>query len=379
MVENLDFNSIRPYEDNEIHEVFERLKEEKTFLELIHFLYPNFSVEDFLNQLLKIKTIREFQFQVIYPYVKEIIKNTTEGISFSGLDKLDPESSYLYISNHRDIVLDSAILNILLVENGFDTTEIAIGDNLLIFPWITDLVKLNRSFIVKRNLPTRQLMDSSQRLSAYIRYVLNTKRRSVWIAQREGRSKDGDDRTQISLLKMLNIAGESSINKNFESLNIVPVSISYELDPCDYLKAFEFQQKRDDKSYQKTQNDDLKHMGAGLKGRKGRVHFAFGTPLNKVNISNDNDSKNDQIAKIGQLIDEQIHKNYKLWPANYIACDYLCPEQQYRNKYSEEDLRKFKYYIEDHINRISNPDREFIFDTLMEMYANPVRNSVCQK
>lgn len=375
MLKSHDFDSIRPYEDDEIHEVFDRLKEEKTFLELIHFLYPNFSTEDFLKQLLSIKTIREFQFKVIYPYVKEIIKNTTDGLTCSGLEKLSSNESYLYISNHRDIVLDSAILNTLMVDHKFDTTEIAIGDNLLIFPWITDLVKLNRSFLVNRNLPTRQLLESSNRLSHYIRHTLTEKQHSVWIAQREGRSKDGDDRTQISLLKMLNISGGAGISENFKELKIVPVSISYELDPCDYLKAYEFQLKRDNDNYQKTENDDLKHMGTGLKGRKGRVHFAFGSPILGLDHIDTLKNKNDQFNDIANLIDQQIHNNYKLWPGNYIACDYLCPEKKHTDKYSKKELETFNEYINEHIDRIPNSDRKFIFDTLMEMYANPVRNS----
>ncbi|MBN2164752.1 MAG: 1-acyl-sn-glycerol-3-phosphate acyltransferase [Marinilabiliaceae bacterium] len=375
MVKTHDFNSIRPFEDHEIHQVFERLKKEKTFLELISFLYPNYSTDDFLNNLLRISSIKEFQFKVIYPYVKEIIKNTTEGLTSSGFDNLDPSKSYLFISNHRDIVLDSAILNILLLEHKFETTEIAIGDNLLIFPWITDLVKLNRSFIVNRNLSTRQLLESSKRLSSYIRHTLLEKKRSVWIAQREGRSKDGDDRTQISLLKMLNIAGENSFCTNFDELNIVPVSISYELDPCDYLKAHEFQIKRDNSKYQKSQKDDLKHMGTGLKGRKGRVHFSIGKPLSGFDAINNIDNKNDQYIAVGKMIDDQIHANYKLWPANYIACDYLCNNSIYIDKYTQSDRLRFESYINEHIDRLENPDRQFIYNTILEMYANPVKNS----
>lgn len=376
MVESIDFDSIRPFEDDEIHEVFERLKNEMTFLELIHFLYPGFSTEEFLNQLLNIKSIRDFQFQVVYPYVKEIIKNTTTGVTSSGIENLDPGNTYLFISNHRDIVLDSAILNILLVDHGFETTEIAIGDNLLIFPWITDLVKLNRSFIVNRNLPARQMMESSTRLSAYIRHTLNTKKRSIWIAQREGRSKDGDDRTQVSLLKMLNISGQNDIIQNFKELRIVPVSISYEYDPCDYLKAFEFQQKRDNQCYKKTPKDDLRHMGTGLKGWKGRVHFSFGTPiLEELSGIEKINSKNDQLAKIAELIDMQIHKNYQLWPGNYIAYEYCGgPLSLCQSNYSSNDKETFIKYIREHMTRIHNGDSEFIFDTLMEMYANPVRN-----
>jgi len=373
MVKDLNFDSIRPYNDEEIHEVFERLINEANFLGLIKFLYPNFSTEQFLNKLLSIQSIREFQTEVIYPYVKEVLRTTTKGITHSGLDQLDPNGHYLFISNHRDIVLDSAILNILMVENGFNTTEIAIGDNLLIYPWITDLVKLNKSFIVQRNLPVRQMMESTQRLSSYIRQTLVERNQSIWIAQREGRSKDGDDRTQVSLLKMLNISGNGDFPKSFGEINIVPLSISYEYDPCDYLKALEFQLKRDNPEYKKTQADDLKHMGAGLRGRKGRVHFGFGTPI-KTELNQFKDlSKNDQLQALAELIDNQIHNNYKFYPGNFIADDLFTNHQRHVAKYTDEDKSTFLAYLDEHLSRIEG-DKDFLHNSLLEMYANPVKN-----
>ncbi|WP_430810411.1 MULTISPECIES: 1-acyl-sn-glycerol-3-phosphate acyltransferase [unclassified Carboxylicivirga] len=373
MVKELDFDSIRPYKDEEIHEVFERLINEADFLGLINFLYPNFSTENFLNKLLSIKSIQEFQTEIIYPYVKEVLRTTTKGITHSGLDKLDPNGHYLFISNHRDIVLDSAILNILMVENDFNTTEIAIGDNLLIYPWITDLVKLNKSFIVQRNLPVRQMMESTKRLSAYIRQTLTQRGQSIWIAQREGRSKDGDDRTQVSLLKMLNISGDGDFIQNFSEINIVPLSISYEYDPCDYLKALEFQMKRDNPDYKKSEADDLKHMGAGLRGRKGRVHFGFGTPINSELQTLKDCNKNDQLQGLAELIDKQIHKNYKFHPGNFIAADLISNDQRHKNKYSDEDKSTFLAYLDEHLSRIDG-DKGFLHNSLLEMYANPVKN-----
>ncbi|MCT4644607.1 MAG: 1-acyl-sn-glycerol-3-phosphate acyltransferase [Carboxylicivirga sp.] len=373
MGNEINFDSIRPYKDEEIHEVFERLVSEVNFLELIKFLYPNFSTEQFLNKLLNIQSIREFQTEVIYPYVKEVLRTTTKGITHSGLDKLDPKGHYLYISNHRDIVLDSAILNILMVENKLNTTEIAIGDNLLIYPWITDLVKLNKSFIVQRNLPVRQMMESTQRLSSYIRQTLTERNQSIWIAQREGRSKDGDDRTQASLLKMINMSGNGDFVKNFEEINIVPLSISYEYDPCDYLKALEFQLKRDNPDYKKSQSDDLKHMGAGLRGRKGRVHFGFGTPIKTELNQLESLAKNDQLQGLAEIIDKQIHNNYKFYPGNFIADDLFTNHQRHIDKYTEEDKSTFLSYLDEHLSRIKG-DKEFLHNALLEMYANPVKN-----
>lgn len=370
-----DFESIRPYEDHEIQTVFNRLRNEASFVRLIGYLYPDTNPQEFLDRLSHITTIRQFQEEVISAYVLKVLDRTTNGVSVEGLDKLNSDKAYLFISNHRDIVLDPAILNILLYQNGSNTTEIAIGDNLLIYPWITELVKLNRTFIVKRNLPAKQMMESSRLLSQYIRYTLTVNGHSIWIAQREGRSKDGNDRTQVSLLKMLNISGERSVVENFKELNIVPVSISYEFDPCDYLKAKEFQLKRDNPDYQKTKEDDLMHMSTGLRGRKGRVHFAFGTPLQtELNVIDALTVKNDQFSTLAELIDRQVHQNYKLWPSNYIAWDIYNSSTEYASCYTAEEKAQFLEYIEDHINRIPDMDRDFIFSSLMEMYANPVEN-----
>ncbi len=371
----LDFESIRPYQDHEIPLVFDRLSKETSFLELIKFLYPKVPTELFIGQMKQIKTIRQFQQDIISSYVREVISSTTQGVTVEGLDGLDPQESYLYISNHRDIVLDPAFLNVILVEHNFDTTEIAIGDNLLIYPWITDLVKLNRTFIVNRNLPVRQIMESSNRLSAYIRHTVTQVGHSIWIAQREGRSKDGNDRTQISLLKMLNLSGKSTSANDFKELKIVPVSISYEYDPCDYLKALEFQNKRDNPDFVKTKDDDLKHMGSGLRGRKGRVHFAFGQPLeNELDILDSTTNKNDQLEMLAGIIDRHVHESYRLWPGNCVAWDLLHNSSQYSNRYSSEEKEVFITYIEEHLNRIEG-DHDFLRKTLLEMYANPVENS----
>jgi 1-acyl-sn-glycerol-3-phosphate acyltransferase len=375
MTKEMDFKSIRPYQDHEIQQVFKRLKNETAFLKLIKFLYPETPPDKFIDKMMQLKSIREFQQGVVSKYVRKIIKSTTQGVTSEGLDRLDPKESYLYISNHRDILLDPAILNVIMFENGFDTTEIAIGDNLLIYPWITDLVKLNRTFIVKRNLPVRQMLQSSTLLSEYIRQTITKVGHSIWIAQREGRSKDGNDRTQLSLLKMLNISGkDKSVAENFKALKIVPVSISYEYDPCDYLKALDFQHKRDNPDYTKTQADDLKHMETGIRGRKGRVHFAFGQPIiNEFDQLKNISNKNEKFEFLAGLIDKHVHENYHLWPGNWVAWDLLHSTNENNDKYSTEEKNTFINYINEHLNRIEG-DREFLRKTLLDMYANPVIN-----
>jgi 1-acyl-sn-glycerol-3-phosphate acyltransferase len=375
MTKKFDFDSIRPYNDSEIHEVFERLKQEKTFLKFVHFLFPKIPIEEIIKKLLDINSINQFQTEIMHAFVREIISTTSDGVTVTGIDKLSKNENYLFISNHRDIVLDPALLNILLVENGHETCEIAIGDNLLIFPWITDLVKLNKTFVVRRNLPGRQMLEASETLSNYIRFTITEKGQSIWIAQREGRSKDGDDRTQISLLKMLNISGEKTIPENFDQLNVIPVSISYEYDPCDYLKAYEFQQKRDDPDYKKTQADDLRHMREGLRGKKGRIHFTFGKPLKEeLEQLKETNNKNEQFQKLAEIIDEQIHNSYKLWPGNFVAADIQSDSNKFAHKYSEEEKNTFLAYIEKHTNMIEEGDKPFIRKMLIDMYANPVKN-----
>ncbi len=367
------FDSIRPYRDHEMHEVFEELMKEDSFRELLGFLFPQIPIQNFIEKLLHLETVSQFQIEVIYPYIKQIIKNTTQGVVCEGLDKLDPNKSYVFISNHRDIVLDSAFLNILLHDNGHDTCEIAIGNNLLIYPWITKLVKLNKSFEVKRNLPVRQMLEASKLMSQYIRYDITQRNSSVWIAQREGRSKNGDDRTQTSLLKMLQLSGNGDFENDFRALQIVPLSISYEYDPCDYLKAHEFLLKRDNPEYKKSQADDLKHMGAGIRGRKGRVHFKAAAPLDAELEGLNGLKKNVQLEKLAEIIDEKIHNNYKLWPGNFIAADLVGGNHTYASYYTKEDEEKFHGYIDEHISRLET-DSDFIKESLYEMYANPVKN-----
>ncbi len=373
MATDQDFDSIRPYRDNEMPEVFQQLMKEESFIELLKYLFPKVPTNDFINKLLSLKTIDQFQIEVISPYIKEVLKNTTQGITCEGFDQLDTNKSYLFISNHRDIVLDSAFLNYLLIENGHNTTEIAIGDNLLIYPWITKLVKLNKSFLVKRNLPARQMLQSSKLMSEYIRYNLTERNSSIWIAQREGRSKDGDDRTQTSLLKMLNLSGKGIFSDNFKELHIVPLSISYEYDPCDYLKAHEFLLKKENPEYKKSPADDLKHMGAGIKGRKGRVHFTAGTPIDTELLALDSLDKNERLNKLAEIIDEQIHNNYKLWPGNFIASDMINNNKHFNNKYTRQEFDTFNTYINEHLSRLDT-HTDFIRNTLLEMYANPVKN-----
>ena len=304
----------------------------------------------------------------------------TKGITITGLENIDKSNAYLYISNHRDIILDSALLDAKLLEQGMDTVEIAIGDNLLLYPWIEDLVRINKSFIVKRGLSARQILESSQRLSAYIAYTISEKQQSSWIAQREGRSKDSNDRTQESLLKMFNMSGAGSFTENLSVLNICPVTISYQYDPCDFLKAKEFQQRRDNPEYKKQPQDDLINMKTGVMGYKGAVVYALTGDINKelAEMAVQIPSRNEQITRTAELIDQRIHANYTIFPNNKIAYDELHKEKRFVNEYSAVEKSEFEEYLRLQLSKIEleNKDTKFLRTKLLEMYANPLINQL---
>ncbi len=376
MIPNTDFDQIRPFNDSEVKAVIEQLCNQQYFLRILLFLYPGVPQNKVVEKLKTITTVEQFQKEFIMPFLSTLIQTTTSGVTASGLENLSNDQSYLFMSNHRDIILDSALINYKLHERGVETTEIAIGDNLLIYDWITNLVKLNKAFVVKRNLPVRQTMEASEVLSAFIRESIESRHQNIWIAQREGRSKDGDDQTQGSVLKMLNLSGKDSLIENIKKLHIVPVSISYEYDPCDYLKAYQFQLKRDDPSYKKSPADDLTHMVTGLRGRKGRIHISYGKPLADELDQYADLNKNAQITAIAEMIDYQVHKNYYMWPANYIAFDMLNKTNKFADKYTEDDRGEFLDYINEHIDRLDECDEEFVMNMILQMYVNPLINKM---
>ena len=332
------------------------------------------------NGLLKlsfvgVKTPLDFQKRFMKPVVKWIMRKHTDGCTFddSNLDGLDSKHNnrYTFLSNHRDIVLDSAFLDVLLVDAGYPTTvEIGIGDNLLIYPWIKRLVRMNKAFTVRRGLTAHEMMRSSQLMSRYIHYAVTQKHENIWLAQREGRAKDSSDNTQEAVLKMLAMGGD------VEELNIVPTTISYEFDPCDYLKAQEFQQKRDNPAFKKSRQDDLDNMKTGIFGYKGRVHYHLGTPINKWLGELDGLPRNEFFAQLCQRIDREIHLGYRLYPCNYIACDLLMGITEFSNHYTQQDQDRFEQYLQGQLAKIDipNKDEAFLRERMLTMYANPLRN-----
>jgi len=375
MIPKINFDDIRPFNDSEVDEHIQLLLQDAYFQHILEYIFRDAEkIEKAKLMLSNIHTIKDLQFKFVYQLVNDLIlTRSTDGLTSSGLERLDKNKSYLFISNHRDIILDSAILNYLIVLEGMNTTEIAIGNNLLIGKWIEYAVKLNRAFVVRRNLPVREMLMASKKLSEYIRRNITQKNNSVWIAQREGRTKDGNDKTQIALLKMLNLSNIKEYSEGFKELQIVPLSISYEIEPCGTSKVDELY-KRQTEGFEKTQEDDLRSMGHGLVNPKGRVHFAFGEPIiNQIDSFAKETTINEQIEKLGQHIDQQIYQNFKLWPNNYIAEDMLNGTNNNSDLYTEDQYNKFKNILEKAVSEIQG-DTEIIRTMFLQMYVNPILN-----
>lgn len=373
-----NFDEIRCYNDTEVNAILTKLSEEKQFMHVVSTVYPLLPKELLRQRITGFHKSYDFQKEMVYPFLKYLEANMTKGIDLVGLEKTDSSKAYLYISNHRDIILDSALLCAKLIDHSMNTVEIAIGDNLLIFPWIKDLVRANKSFIVQRGLNARQILESSKRLSAYINHAINEKQQSVWIAQREGRAKDSNDRTQESLLKMFNMYGSGSFTENIAGLNICPLSISYEYDPCDYLKAKEMQQKRDNPEYKKQPMDDLINMQTGVMGYKGKVVYNMTGDIRKElqEIATATSNKNEQITLLAQLIDKRIHAGYAIYNVNKIAYDMLLNTNRFENEYSLQEKLDFEKYLNLQIVKIdiAEKDEDFLLKQMLGMYANPLIN-----
>ena len=372
-----EFDTIRPWEPEDLPEVFDRLLSNDQFKQVLAYLYPQVPFEMIAQKLKACKTNLDFQLAFAYDFVHGILKKAATGCEMD-CTSLDNTRNYTFISNHRDIVLDSAILDVLLVDNGFKTTcEIAIGDNLLSLPWVKDLVRVNKAFIVERALSMRQMLMSSKRLSDYMHFAIKEKNENIWIAQREGRAKDSDDRTQEALLKMMAMGGEGTPLERIKSLNLVPLSISYEYDHCDFLKAKEFQQKRDIEGFKKSKQDDLDNMRTGIFGYKGRVHYCAAAPVNTWIDSLADLPKADFFKALAEGIDRAIHAGYLITPGNCVAADELAGEERYVGKgYTPEQKAAFDKYIVERLALIDlpNKDEAFLRRMMLEMYANPLKN-----
>jgi 1-acyl-sn-glycerol-3-phosphate acyltransferase len=375
---DFDFEDIRPYTDKEVKSKIALMLKDPVFDEVLAHVFKFRPVVEMVKlQLRMIRNTKQLQGTFIYDLLRTVINKTSSGLSCSGIENLDKKKPYLFISNHRDIVLDAALLNFLIFEKGMNTTLIAIGNNLMLYNWIEHAVKLNRAFIIKRNLPPRELMEASMKVSHFIRKSIVEDKLSVWIAQREGRTKDGNDKTQVSVLKMLNMSNEKGITEGFKELNIVPVSISYEIEPCGLAKIKELI-KKEHYGQKKTSKDDLKSMSMGMFNPKGRIRFSFGKPI-EIDFDDANSKSKEQQNKIAQeiaeKIDHQIYSNYKLWPNNYIAYDMLMQEHRFKSKYTHSEAKKFEIMVEQAMVNIDYPITD-IQERFLRLYANPVINKL---
>jgi len=371
-----NFDDIRCYNDNEYQDVAKRLVKEDVLLYGLQKYHPELSIEELKTMLLSYQTINEFQYDMVRRTLERVVDNTVTELSSDGFFDLNANDTYTFISNHRDIVLDSGLINYLLIKRvGFIGCEIAIGSNLLKNPIVRDIVRLNKSFMVKRDLPNQEMIEASKQLSNYIQHVLNIKKESVWIAQREGRAKDGNDITNPGLLKMLCFSAQGDLLAHLTQMNIMPVALSYEFDPCDAIKLPDLMAKANGETYLKKPGEDALHMATGIDGFKGNVNIFFCAPINnKIQQFTDVKNRNELLKRVASVIDAEIQGNYHLWPNNYIACDLLNNNSEFSSNYTQEQKDTFLAYMKKKMESVGLHENQQARKIFYEMYANPVIN-----
>jgi 1-acyl-sn-glycerol-3-phosphate acyltransferase len=373
MSASFDFEDIRPYYDHEAYITMQRLKNDPLFMQLVGYIWPGMTKDEAFAKAAKVTDNMSFQLEFMHQAIRVIVARSSTGLTCSGFENLDPNQAYLYIANHRDILLDSAILQILLVEHGFKTSEITFGNNLMQGGFITDFGKLNRMFTVLREGNNRELYEISQKLSAYIRHTITEKNVSVWIAQRNGRTKDGLDLTQTGLIKMLQMSGKKSFSENVKELKIVPLSISYEYEPCDDLKVQELYLSSLHSKYVKAPGEDMNSIITGVKQPKGRIHMSVGRPISaEADELEKIPNENEKIKQLVNVIDEQLYENYRLWPVNYIAADIMNNSTENALKYTAGEKEQFIAYIREKTAKLKG-DEQTLFNLFLSMYSNPVK------
>ena len=373
-----EFDEIRPYLPEELPQIYEELIADPEFQAVMGYVFKDIPFEHVAAKIRGCKTNLDFQVNMVLPFLQQVLAKLSTGLTMS-IENKENLAKSLCISNHRDIIMDSAFLCMVLVQNTGNTVDIAIGDNLLIRPWIKKLVRVNRSFIVQRSASIREMLASSKRLSSYMHHAITERQQPIWIAQREGRAKDSNDRTQEGLIKMMSMYSSDDIIDALKVLNIAPTTISYEFDPCDYLKAKEFQQKRDNPEWKKAPQDDLINMKAGMFGYKGGIHYHVADCINdEIDAIDRSLGKNEKTAAVARIIDKHIHKNYKFWPINYYFYELLTGDARFADKYTAGDKAKLDIYLQGQIEKVDLPNRddEFCRTKILEMYANPVINYI---
>ncbi len=369
------FDAIRPYYDSEVNEALCSSLNHPMMKAMMNFTFPDVAEDVWKEQLKKTHSIRDFQINFVYQSIQKVLEKSSEGLTTSGFEKLEKNTSYLFISNHRDIILDTSLLNVSLFDYGLVMTASAIGDNLVKKDFVSKLSKLNRNFLVQRGLTPRELLQSSKLMSEYIYHLLSKENRSVWIAQREGRTKDGNDATQQGVLKMVAMASnENNPMDFFKKIKVVPVSISYEYDPTDSLKMPQLLAQAKDEVYIKEKNEDFITLLSGIIGQKKRIHIHVGDIIDKEldMVKSNYDNTNKQVQALASVIDDSILTNYKLWPTNYIAYDILNNTEKFEKHYTVEEKQLFQRRFEMRIDT----DNETLREGFLAMYANPVVNKM---
>ncbi|MDR1180420.1 MAG: acyltransferase [Bacteroidales bacterium] len=370
---NLDFEDTRPYYNEEIPDAIKRVSEDIYFRNMVNHIFPDIDIEAFTKNFKKIRTVNEFQEQVMDKVIRSIIKETSAGLSYSGLSRLSTDKNYMFISNHRDILLDSAILQVILHECGLDTSEITFGSNLMSSPLVIDIGKMNKMFKIVRGGTMREIFNNSLKVSQYMRYAITEKRQSTWIAQRNGRTKNGFDATEMAVLKMFAMSSSAGFVDNLMELNITPVIISYEYEPCDALKTRErYISKR--KTYIKENDEDMFSVLRGIKQWKGQIHLAVAETITEEELQYcDSFLHNEKFKSLVKIIDHKIYKNYALWKTNYIAFDMLRLSNKYAHHYSQEEKEAFKLYMTNELKGIEGDIKE-LETIFLQIYATPVEN-----
>lgn len=378
-----EYKSIAAYEQEDFRDAINRLVAEPSFLQLLetlchYLLHDQMSAQQLAILMKQTQNIDDFDDKITFPALHSLADHTTRGMELQGKEHLTRNT--LFITNHRDIILDAAFLSVLVKEVLGERFYMGVGTNLYVTPWIEDLVRLHKCFNIIRGGGPRELMAHSTLLSSYIHYLIVERHSSAWIAQREGRAKDSNDRTQAALLKMLTMAGEGSFIERLQQLHITPVALCYEYDPCDYLKAKEMQLKRDNADYKKTPEDDYLNMRTGIVGQKGKLVFTLTPCIDQelAAIGLETSIRNEQADKAAALIDKHIHSHYAIFTNNKIAYDLLFNDNRFKNDYTEEEKREFEKYLDGQIDKIDIPMRDdsFLRERLLEMYANPLRNKI---
>lgn len=367
-----NFDNIRCYTDDEAVEALRRMVGYDEFYPLFRHVFPELSKTELTELFLSITGSFDFQKRVVDKAVKTVIKLSMDEFTWGGIENIKSDGAYLFVANHRDIVLDAALLQVVLVSNNMNTTQITFGSNLMTTPFIIDFGKTNKMFTVFRNPDSREQIRISKQLSEYMRHVIEVKKESLWIAQRSGRTKDGIDITQQGLLRMFSMSGNGSIKKRLKELNIVPLTISYEFEPCDYLKVYETYHSQQGK-YIKKKGEDYRSIAEGISGYKGRGKLVVGEPLtNFLDSLPDPMDKKELFKAVALEIDRQIYKNYQLWPSNYIAMDMLNDNQKYSSKYSIAEKERFMEIMNKKMSLVDLKEEDFK-NYFLQLYANPVR------